>query len=275
MSDAYFIHYPVVSRILEHLTEIIFDPPRSRPEGILLLSDPNNGKSCTLRKLASDVLARTHQTGQRPNHPVVIVQAPVAGVRRDFYSAMARALCIPEQPRATSINIRRRIIDVLAEAKTLALCVDELHHIMPAGWARARIILDDIKFISNELKLPVFLAGTAYSYSLISRDDQYLDRFPPAKLPRWNLDQDFVRLLRSIERHLEAPEGAFACRAHSELIWKHSLGRLGRIISICEKALQKSRYSSSRNITEVELNAAGFGDLPWIRNDEVRGKQCP
>lgn len=269
MSEGFFIRYPVVSRILAHMTEIVFDPPKFRPEGMLLLSDPNNGKSCTLRKLASEVCAKAQASSPGSHCPIVAVQAPVAGVRRDFYSALAKALCIPQPPRMPALMVRQRTMEALADARTLALCVDELHHIMPGGWARQRMILDDLKYISNELKLPVFLAGTAHAYALVSRDEQYLDRFRPVQMPRWNLDRDFVWLLRSIEQHLKAPEGSFTCKVHAELIWKHSRGLLGRVVDICEKAQQRSRYSPTGSITEVELNAAGFGDLPWVRSSET------
>ncbi len=264
MIDNFFIRYPLVLQILGRMLDIVADSPRARPEGILLVSDSNNGKTHTLRKFSDEMWCHFGPDHGSSRIPIISIQAPVYGVRRDLFSSFARALCIPVTPRTKGDLIRLRIMEAMEEAKVRAICVDELHHVLPGGPHRQRVILDDIKYMSNELMIPVFMAGTAHAQHLVARDDQYNERFPALGMPRWNQDRDFQRLLRVIENHLQVPEDSFSNPEHSDLVWKHSRGLIGRVLRICERAQKKARLTPSGLITAQEINSAGFGDLPWL-----------
>lgn len=268
MSDDLFIRYPLVTQVLGRMLDVVADSPRARPEGICLVADSNNGKTHTFRKFSDEVWAQFGPDQGGSAIPVLSIQAPVNGVRKDLLGSLARSLRIPLPPRTNGDSIRYRILEAMDTAKVRAICVDELHHILPGGLYRQRVILDDLKCFGNELMIPVFLAGTAHAHHLVSRDDQYYDRFPPVGLPRWNLDRDFIRLLRAIEQRWQLAEGSFSTRVHSELIWKHSKGLLGRIFRICERTVRIARLTQSGLITAKEINMAGYIDLPWLGPDD-------
>lgn len=262
-----FIRYPLAAKLLTRMHELVFESGRLRPEGMLLLADSNNGKSHLLRKFCSEVPIRAKQAGLTSQIPVILVQAPVNASRREFYASLATALGIPDVPRMPAQKVRKRTLDAMVDANLLAVCIDELHHIVPGGPNRQRIILDDLKFVSNEMKIPIFLAGTALAYTLVSRDEQYASRFPAVMLPRWDLNKDFLWLLASMERALEVTTGDFTNPVHAKLIWAHSRGLIGRIWTICDLAQRKARLTDSGRITEPIINAAGYSDLPWMGSD--------
>lgn len=264
MSDNLFVRYPLVAQILGRMFDIVADSPRARPDGMCLVADSNNGKTHTFRKFADEMWTQFGPDQGGSLIPVLSIQAPVNGIRKDLMGSLARSLRIPLPPRTKGDSIRYRILEGMDAAKVRVLCVDELHHILPGGPHRQRVILDDLKCFGNELMIPVFLAGTAHAYHLVSRDDQYHERFPPLGLPRWSLDRDFQKLLRAIEQHWQLAEGSFSRQEHSELIWKHSRGLLGRIFRICERAQRIARLTSSGLITALEINSAGYTDLPWL-----------
>jgi hypothetical protein len=264
MADNFFVRYPLVARILGRMLDIVADCPRARPEGLTLVADSNNGKSHTIWKFSQEMWTNYGPDQGGSRIPVLTIQAPVNGVRKDLFGTLARSLRIPLPPRSKGDSIRARIVEAMDEAKVRALCVDELHHILPGGPHRQRIILDDLKCFGNELQIPIFLAGTAHAHYLVSRDDQYHDRFRPLGMPRWNLDREFVKLLRAIEQHAKVAEGSFTSPQHAELIWSHSRGLLGRVFRICEGAEQKARLNSTGTITVLEINMAGHADIPWL-----------
>ena len=273
MNDAWFVRYPLVNRILSRMLEIVADGPRARPDGMCLVADASNGKSHTLRKFVAEMWDR-YGTGQGQSEiPVLFFDAPVDGVPKDLMASLARGLGIPLAPRTANRSIPDQILEALDAAKVRAICVDELHQILPGGPHRQRVILDHLKTIGNQLMIPVFLAGTAKAHHLVSRDDQYHERFPPVGMPRWNLDRDFVKLLRAIEQEWRLAEGSFTSREACELIWKHSHGLIGRVFRICEGAEKAAKLSPSGLITTHEINLAGYSDLPWLAQLDQNGEE--
>lgn len=264
MSDNFFVRYSLVAQILGRMLDIVADSPRARPEGLTLVSDSNNGKTHTLRKFSEEMWSHFGPDQGGSTIPVITIQAPVNGIRKDLLGSLARSVRIPLPPRTKGDSIRTRIAEAMEVAKVRALCVDELHHLLPGGPHRQRIILDDLKSFGNELQIPVFLAGTAHAHHLVSRDDQYHERFTPLGMPRWSLDREFIKLLRAIEQHAKVTEGSFTTPEHADLIWKHSRGLLGRIFRICERAERKARMTSTGIITALEINLAGDADMPWL-----------
>lgn len=270
MADECFIKYSLAVRVLARMHELTMQIGRLRPEGMLIVGDSNNGKSHLLRRFCSELPVLAGKAGLTSVIPAIYLQAPVNANRRDFFSSMASALGIPDASRLTAQRVRQRTLDAMETAKTMALCVDELHHIAPGGPARQRVFIDDLKYISNELKIPVFLAGTSLSFALIAKDEQYSDRFKPVMLPRWDLNKEFLWLLASIERVLGVEQGDLTNPSHAKLFWLHSRGLIGRIWSICELANRKARLTESGRITEAIINAAGYTDLPWKGPDFER-----
>lgn len=273
MNDDQFIRYPLVDRILTRMLDSVADSPRARPDGMCLVADPSNGKSHTFRKFVDEMWVQYGPDQGRSEIPVLLIDAPVNGVSRDLMASLAHSLRIPLAPRTSGRSIPLQIMQAMNEAKVRALCVDELHNILPGGPFRQRAVLDHLKTIGNQLMIPVFLAGTAKAHHLVSRDDQYHERFPPLGMPRWKLDRDIILLLRAIERHWHVAEGSFASKEASELVWKHSLGLIGRVFRICERAQKLAKLTPSGLITAQEINLAGYSDLPWLDQIDPPGKE--
>jgi hypothetical protein len=53
--------------------------------------------------------------------------------------------------------------------------------------------------LSNELQIPIVVAGTHDAFNAIQTDPQLANRFEPAPLPRWTMNEDYLRLLASFE----------------------------------------------------------------------------
>ena len=68
------------------------------------------------------------------------------------------------------------------------LIIDEIHHILAGNLNRQKGFLNVIKYLGNELEIPVVGVGTRDAYRAIQTDPQLANRFEPAVLPRWELD---------------------------------------------------------------------------------------
>lgn len=82
------------------------------------------------------------------------------------------------------------------------LIIDEIQHVLAGSLNRQRTFLNVLKYMGNELQVPIVAVGIKDAFRAIQTDPQLANRFEPVWLPRWQMDTDFKRLLVSFERML-------------------------------------------------------------------------
>ena len=75
------------------------------------------------------------------------------------------------------------------------LVLDELHNILAAPTHTRRDVLNLLRFLGNQLRIPLVSVGTREAYLAIRSDDQLENRFEPPVLPRWAPDEPTTRSL--------------------------------------------------------------------------------
>ena len=65
------------------------------------------------------------------------------------------------------------------------MIVDEVHHLLAGTGREQRQSLNQLKFLSNELRMPVVALGTSEALYAMQADSQIASRFEPFALPRW------------------------------------------------------------------------------------------
>jgi hypothetical protein len=61
--------------------------------------------------------------------------------------------------------------------------IDELHNVLSGSRDRQRRLLNALRWIGNELQIPLVGVGTAEALQAIRSDDQLVNRFEPFPLP--------------------------------------------------------------------------------------------
>src|SRR5215472_10724277 len=79
-----------------------------------------------------------------------------------------------------------------------------------------------LRFLANDLKIPLVCAGTADAKRALITDQQLADRFEAVELPRWHNDEAFLRLLASFQAVLPLRQ---ASDLLSSVVLKHILER--------------------------------------------------
>lgn len=266
--DEPFIEYPVGSAVVRHILKRVENPYRPRPEGLTIISPPHNGKTFLLRRSQSLLERKYPRSEQGPVRiPTVYVKAPVKASRRKFFISLCETVRVPAPVRMPIDLVAHRAFKAMSDAGVRVIFIDELHHLVAGTQKDCETLLDDIKVLGDDLGIPMICAGTARAFQVISRDEQYLSRFPPVELPLWSLDEQFVGLLRGLEERLGVASGALANQQVGELIWTLSEGLLGRIVRIVNDAKANADQDGSPNIQIDHINRAGFIDLPWSKRD--------
>ena len=77
--------------------------------------------------------------------------------------------------------------------------IDEIHSVLAGSFREQRILLNSIRFLANDLRLPLVCVGTHEAKQALMTDQQLADRFEAAELPAWKNDSTFQQLLLSLE----------------------------------------------------------------------------
>ncbi|HFV3782271.1 TPA: TniB family NTP-binding protein, partial [Escherichia coli] len=79
---------------------------------------------------------------------------------------------------------------------------DELHNVLAGNSVNRREFPNLLRFLGNELRIPLVGVGTRDAYLAIRSDDQLENRFEPMMLPVWEANDDCCSLLASFAASL-------------------------------------------------------------------------
>lgn len=138
---------------------------------------------------------------------------------------------------------------------------------MLAGSVREqRQSLNQLKFLSNELRMSVIALGTSEALYAMQTDPQIASRFEPFALPRWRESAELRAFVASFGRllPLEKPS-PFADKHMIQKLRAYSNGLTGRITTLlaqfAELAIRQKTETISIDLLE-QAASAGIYKLP-------------
>jgi type II secretory pathway predicted ATPase ExeA len=190
-----WIGYTRATEALNRLETLLSWPAKQRMPNLLLIGPTNNGKSMIIEKFRRTHLPVSHQ--DREEIPVLVVQMPSEPSVGRFYTALLAASGAPLRPRQRVPEQEQLALSLLRAAGVRVLVIDELHNVLAGRGDTRREFLNLLRFLGNELRIPLVGVGTRDAYLAIRSDDQLENRFQPFTLPRWEPDEDACSLLAS------------------------------------------------------------------------------
>ena len=187
--------YTRATEALGQLETLFAWPARQRMPNLLLTGPTNNGKSMIVEKFR-----RSHPPVSHPDReeiPVLVVQMPSEPSVTRFYTALLAAAGAPMRRQYRLADLEQLVLRLLRAAAVRMLVIDELHNVLGGRGDRRREFLNLIRFLGNELRIPLVGVGTREAYLAIRSDDQLENRFAPFILPRWEADAGACSLLAS------------------------------------------------------------------------------
>jgi hypothetical protein len=129
------------------------------------------------------------------------------------------------------------------------LIIDEIHSLLAGTFREQRIILNAIRFLANDLRIPLVCLGTEEANQALMTDQQLADRFSAAELPAWENDAAFEQLLLSFESILPLRRSSeFRDPKFHQRILGLTEGVLGRICGLLETAAVEAIRSGEERI---------------------------
>jgi len=261
-----WIWYRRAEEILTSLEELFQRPPSHRMPNMLIVGRTNNGKTAIAQQFLSLHPPVYEPSAEADVVPILYLQAPPVPDERRLNAAMLDQLHIPHKTNERADRMMFQLLAVMPRLGVKMLVIDEIHHVLAGNRERQRAFLNVLKYIGNELKLPIVALGTSDALNALQSDPQLANRFVPTVLPEWKFDRDYLSLLASFEQllPLRAPSTLTEVKLATRLLTM-SEGTIGELSRLLERAAIQAIVERNEQITIPLLEK-----LSWIQPSERR-----
>ncbi|WP_444979573.1 TniB family NTP-binding protein [Cryobacterium levicorallinum] len=252
-----WIGYPRAVETVARLEALLGWPDKQRMPNLLLIGPTNNGKSMIVEKFRRGHLPETEP--DREHIPVLSVQMPSDPSVLRFYIALLAALGAPLQPRRRLPDVEQMSLRLLRSTGVRMLVIDELHNVLAGSGSSRREFLNLLRFLGNELRIPIIGVGTREAYLAIRSDDQLENRFEPVVLPLWTVGADTVSLLASFAAALPLQHPSnIATDDMAQYLLARCEGTIGELARLLTAAAITAVESGEESINQRTLVMADY-----------------
>ncbi len=252
-----WIGYTRAVQAVARLEELLAWPGKQRMPNLLLIGPTNNGKSMIVEKFRRSHPPVSHL--DREEIPVLAVQMPSDAQVSRFYTGLLTALGAPLRTGQRVAELEQLALRLMRAAGVRMLVIDELHNVLAGRGDVRREFLNLLRFLGNELKIPLVGVGTRDAYLAIRSDDQLENRFAPFVLPRWQPDAEASALLASFATAfpLRRPS-SLATPEMTEYLLTRSEGTIGELAALLTEAAVAAIESGEEAINQRTLLTADY-----------------
>jgi len=254
-----WIAYPRAQKLLQILGGLKDHPVKTRMPNLLIIGEPFMGKTSILEKFLSmnPNIGYTDDDGiAHTQVPVTMISAPEKPTMRNFYIKILEQYWTSFRHSDTEAKLQYQAIHLMRETRTRLLIIDEIHNLLETTMTNQRLIMNGIKNLSNELKIPIVGAGTQTAVKVLSSDPQHASRFDVVRLGKWELDAEYRGLLKAFEQALPLPQPSnLASKEKAKLLFYLSGGNLGNLhkllMACAEYAIEHEHETISMEVIEA------------------------
>jgi hypothetical protein len=261
-----WIGYTRASEALTLLGRLLdSEPGRVRPRNLLIVGPTNNGKTAIAGRFLRDHPQRPSANDEHEVFPVLLVQMPPSPTVSRLYAAILAGLGVPGALHPRWPDREGAALSLLRRVACRMLVIDELHNLLAAPVSRQRELLNLLRYLGNELRIPLACLGTREAYLAIRTDDQLENRFEPFLLPTWEDGPEFGRLLASFEAVLPLREpSGLGLPAMRAVILRRSEGTIGEVAALLAAAAEAALLSGLERIDPNSLETTVY-QPPTVR----------
>jgi len=256
-----WIGYARAESTLATMEDVLSFPNRTRMPNLLLVGQTNNGKTMIVEKFRrGHAPVEAHDAdGRVANIPVLKIQMPAGPDERRFFAAILDELGMGQWPRDHLAAQQSTAVTLMRATGVRMLIIDELHNVLAGARNQQRRLLNLLRWMGNELQIPLVGVGTAEALRAIRSDDQLANRFEPLPLPLWTEDEAYRRLLGTLEALLPLRKASGLVEPTiARAILTRSEGVLGEIVTIVTRAAAEAVLSGTEKITLQQIDKSGF-----------------
>jgi hypothetical protein len=256
-----WIGYSKANKIIETMRDLMERPVKSRMTNLLLVGDPNNGKTTIINRF-KELHGKDYVNSESEAvKPVIIVESPPSADEKGLYISILEKFWTPYKATAPTNKLRYQVLHLMRQCHVRALVVDEFHSLLTGTATKQREVMNCIKFLCNELKIPIIGVGTLEAIRVLHTDPQHASRFDVSSLKTWEQNAEFQRLLVSFERILPLKRSS---KLHNpelaSLLYSISAGNIGNLHRLLIECSIEAINSNTEQITKEIISSK-----KWLR----------
>jgi type II secretory pathway predicted ATPase ExeA len=256
-----WITYSRAEAALTAMDDLLNFPKRTRMPNLLLVGATNNGKTMIVEKFrrAHPPISPSSAPEGAVTVPVLKVQMPAGPDEARFFGAILEELGFPHMLSDRVAKRQDVAVRMLRETGISVLVIDELQNLLSGSRLHQRRLLNLLRWLGNELQIPLIAAGTPEALHAIQSDDQLANRFEPIRLPPWRNGEEYQQLLSTLEALLPLRRPShLAAPALADKILSAAEGILGEVVSIVTRAAVRAVTTGTDAITGKLIDETGF-----------------
>lgn len=253
-----WIGYNAARNVIDRIEDMVRRPRVSRMHSMLVIGSTDNGKTSIRKRV--EAKHESYATSDSKIHiPVVSIQMPSNPDEKTLYNAILKGMRHPPYLSSKIDYMRSEVMSLIDELNVRLLMIDEVQHIDRIPYRRQRILLDSLKYISNECSLPIVAFGTEEAINVFHSDLQLQNRFKKVFLPRWDFNDNLVKLINSIEQMLPLKEPSnLGEEGMASYIFSKTNGTIGEINTLLRNSAIIAVKSGREKITREVIEATKF-----------------
>jgi hypothetical protein len=267
------VYHPNFVGLLNEAEWMVREPRRSRARGIFVSANPGMGKTLLAKELSRmfPLLNRSIDGEQQPAK--CAVQISMSGARQTK-AILNRILEATGAPITRSVTVGDQEIAVAAHLRRLncgLLVLDEMQDLGGARAGEQVRVLEVIKYLMNELSLPVVALGTESATTPFKSDPHLAARFEVHALPTWKVGDDLADFLNAYERFLPLKKASDLSKdSMQELLVKKSAGTTDGVLRCIRRAALWAIVEGGEKITMELVKRSTF--MPDVA--DLLGSKC-
>ena len=264
-----WVSYARANEALARMEHLLRHPPCGRMPSMLLYGDSDIGKTMVVDKFVRDHPNICNEFGEVESRKVLRLQMPSKPNDGKLYAQIIEGLGHTAPFSSRGMNLEILGLRLLHRHPPLMMIVDEVHHLLAGTVREQRQSLNQLKFLSNELRMPVVALGTSEALYAMQADPQIASRFEPFALPRWResagLREFVVSFGRLLPLHLPSP---FGDKDMVQKLMAYSGGLTGRITTLLAQAAELAIRQKTECISLDLLDQAASAGIFRIPVEE-------
>ncbi len=190
-----WIDYPRARHALDKLEELLLFPKRARMPNLLIFGASGMGKTMIIEKFVRANPPSFDERSGIDHRPVIVVQMVPSPDEGRFYHRLLSVIGAPPPSRATLGQLETQALRLLRETAPRMLVIDEVQNLIAGTYREQRRMLNLLRFLGNELRIPLICLGSHEARDAIRGDAHLNSRFEPYGLSPWRHDADFHGLI--------------------------------------------------------------------------------
>lgn len=239
-----WLGYPRAIEAIDKLKFLIETPQNHRMPNLLIYGKSDNGKTMIVNRFLREYPANDDPQGEEANIPVLLIQMPISPDPRWFYMKVLDNTFASYSPGKHVSVLEKLALHQIKMCGVRMIIIDEFHNIFQGSVRHQKQFLNLIRYLGNELRIPIVACGVPKAVAAITIDEQLANRFKFFELPLWKYDKATVRLVNGLESLLPLPERS---RLSEQQMCKKILARSGKTIGGLSELVEMAAIYAIRN----------------------------